>query len=119
LRNKIILFITVAASFLFSCGSGKEASTADPLTPEADDVAIEEPDIAIFGVVRDFSKTEGCGFLIEINDETGSRLIEPLELGDEFKVDGLDVLLKFTPSRRSSTCSKASMPVTLDFIEKK
>jgi hypothetical protein len=119
LRNNFILLITVAASFLFSCGNGKEVSTVDPLAPDPVDVPIEEVDLAIFGVVRDFSKTEGCGFLIEINDESGSRLLEPLELGDEFKIDGLDVLLQFTPSRRASTCSKASMPVTLDFIEKK
>lgn len=112
----------MASSFLFSCGNGKEASASDALTPDPDDVAIEDvtdnQDHAIFGVVRDFTKTQGCGFLLEIEDENGKRLLEPLELADEFKVDGLDVLLQFTPSKRASTCTQA-MPVTLDFIEKK
>lgn len=71
------------------------------------------------GVVRDMTKTEGCGWMIEIDGEDGGKiLLEPLTLPIEYQVDGKVIEFAFTNSKRQSTCTVPSRPVTIDNIIK-
>jgi len=79
---------------------------------------VEEEEEFTHGVIRDMSKFEGCGFMIEIKNENGeNRLLEPFELEPQFKKDGLKIKFNYTPSRRPSICTEPSTPITINSIE--
>ena len=115
---------------IFSCRHGKNslppiekiseetAETIDNDTSNWGTVDIITEDEYSYGTVKDFSKTEGCGFVIELNDPNSSlRILEPFELDKQFQVDGLKIKFNFTPSRRPSVCTTPSTTITINFIE--
>jgi len=123
------LVIAVAIG-IFSCRHGKNslppiekiseetAETIDNDTSNWGTVDIITEDEYSYGTVKDFSKTEGCGFVIELNDPNSSlRILEPFELDKQFQVDGLKIKFNFTPSRRPSVCTTPSTTITINFIE--
>jgi len=132
LRNKLLYtFLIIAAIGISACGNGKNAvapleevsdedssSFTDDTTNWGEVDIITEEEFS-YGTVKDFSKTEGCGFVIELNDANSSlRILEPFELDKQFQVDGLKIKFNFTPSRRPSVCTAPSTPITINFIEK-
>jgi hypothetical protein len=60
------------------------------------------------------SRAEGdCPYIIKIEDEDSTNYLDPVDLPDDFKKDGINIWFKFTPSRRPKRCKKAD-PVTLN-----
>ena len=131
LRNKLLYaFLLFAAIGISSCGNRKnavapieevsnvESGTSVDDTSNWGEVDIIAEDEFSYGTVKDFSKTDGCGFVIELNDPNSSlRILEPFELDKQFQVDGLKIKFNFTPSRRPSVCTAPSTPITINLIE--
>jgi len=131
LQNKLIYGLVIAVAIgIFSCGHGKNSlppiekiseettETIDNDTSNWGTVDIITEDEYSYGTVKDFSKTDGCGFVIELNDPNSSlRILEPFELDKQFQVDGLKIKFNFTPSRRPSVCTTPSTPITINAIE--
>lgn len=122
-----------AAIGIVACGHGKDSlppiyddsnKGSDHTTETVDNdtswgtVEIITEDEFSYGTVKDFSKTDGCGFVIELNDPNSSlRILEPFELDKKFQVDGLKIKFSFTPSRRPTVCTTPSIPITISSIE--
>lgn len=71
------------------------------------------------GVVRDMTKKDGCGWMIEIvSEEGGKTLLEPLSLPAEYQVEGKVIEFAFTNSKRQTKCTVPSRPITIDNIIK-
>lgn len=118
---------------IVACGHGKDSlppiyndsdKGIDNTTETVDNdtswgtVEIITEDEFSYGTVKDFSKTDGCGFVIELNDPNSSlRILEPFTLDEKFQVDGLKIKFSFTPSRRPRICPSASTPITINSIE--
>ncbi len=70
------------------------------------------------GVVRDMSKTDGCGWMIEVDGEDGAKIfLEPLSLPIQYQLEGKVIEFAYTDSRRQSTCvTIPSRPITIDNI---
>lgn len=125
--NKFVI-PAILISVTSACHNGKKDETQVNPTPIKDSTAVvEEPSsngvveirMNYTGVVRDMSKTDGCTWLIEIDGEDGGKeLLEPLTLPIEYQVDGKAIEFAFTNSRRQSTCSLSSRPITIDNIIK-
>ena len=66
--------------------------------------------------IRDMSsKNKDCGFLVQI-DESREYFIPP-ELENEYKVDGLPILIEFVPSRRPQGPCPLGTPITIVNIQ--
>lgn len=102
------LMIIIFAFGMFSCGNGKEATGSN------NDV-VEISKEMVSGIVKDMTSTDGCDFVIEVSIDGQTTLLEPLSLGDEYKVDGKAVKLIYTPSRRASKCG-GTMPIVIEKI---
>lgn len=115
---------------LFSCA---QKTTGETVVTNADTASWSDVDIAapptndqsgsvVFelnytGVVRDMSKHEGCGFMIELDAGNGEKiLLEPLTLDQSYQVDGKSITFTYTDSRRPSQCSLPSKPIVIDKI---
>ncbi|MDA7803509.1 hypothetical protein N8987_02885 [Crocinitomix sp.] len=115
--------LIILAFIVLSCGSRKEAQyemesaektvkeQTEPTTEEVMDKGL----LMTHGIVRDRSKDEGCGFLIEVELDGEKVLLDPLSLADEFKVDGKSVKIQYRMSRRPSQCMFAN-PIVIDSI---
>lgn len=65
------------------------------------------------------SKTEGdCPFVIDIDDENYTYLLDPINLAEDFKTDNQKIWFKFTASRMANRCDKAN-PVSIVDIKKR
>jgi hypothetical protein len=67
--------------------------------------------------VKDFSKEDGCGFLIVL-DETEQVLqtLKPLDL--TFQIEGLRVWIKYRPIRPIAPSCKKGTPIDIEEIKK-
>lgn len=109
---KKILMITLLAGIV-ACGETKEIveENVTETTEEVTEVAVDKA--MVEGVV----KTDAdCGFIIEVKMDSKIVKLEPLELADEFKQDGLAIKLIYTASRRPSKC--LGMPIVIEKITK-
>jgi hypothetical protein len=126
LLNKFILPAILSCA-VSACHNGKKDETQ--ITPSVETVhtdgtedSSENGSVAVqmnyTGVVRDMSKTEGCGWMIQIDGENGTKLfLEPLSLPAEYQVEGKVIEFAYTTSRRQSTCTTIpSRPITIDNI---
>lgn len=124
---KKILIIGIGLLLLTSCEMGRKAkqdgsngSTATVETTTTETETVNDDAIGVNGLlmaegyVRDRSDDE-CGFLIEILTDNGNKLVEPLTIPDEHKVDGKHVKLTYRMSRRQSKCANA-MPIVIEKI---
>jgi hypothetical protein len=111
------LLIIALAFGVFACGSTKE-STTDQIKSETKPVetVTEQVDLITTGIVKDMRKTDGCDFVIAVTIDGNETLLEPLELDEQFKVDGKTVKLIYAPSRRQSKC-KGTMPIMIEKIK--
>ncbi len=104
------LMIIICALAIFGCSNSKDATNGTP-----NNTTTEIVKDAINGTVKDMSKTDGCGFIIEVSLDDKLVSLDPGELTDEFKVDGKKVKLVYTPSRRMTTCT-GTMPIMIEKI---
>lgn len=107
-----------------SCHNPKVIETEIVPVVSADTTASEgdgtiEMTLNYTGTVRDMSKSDGCGWMIELDLGNGEKqLLEPLTLDEAYQVDGKIIEFSYTDSRRQSMCSLASKPITIDNIVK-
>lgn len=66
------------------------------------------------GTVLDKSKTDGCRYVISINDST---TLEPLNLGEEYQIDKLKIAFKYRLSRAMTVCMMGK-PISLSEVKK-
>jgi len=60
------------------------------------------------------SKKEGdCPYVIKIEDNDNTDYLDPVDLPDEYKKDGVEIWFKYLPSRRPQRCERAD-PVILN-----
>jgi hypothetical protein len=104
------LMIIACALAMFACGNGKNATNGNP-NKDTTEIAKD----AINGTVKDMTKTDGCGFVIEVTLDDKLVSLDPGGLTDEFKVDGKKVKLIYTPSKRMSKCM-GTMPIMIEKI---
>ena len=57
------------------------------------------------GTIVDNSKLETCCFMIQLEDKSNTLLWVPA-LEDGYKKNGLEVFVKYTPSKMHQTCIK-------------
>lgn len=115
--NIYILWLGLA----FSAGSCNNRNaviteTSNGQTDSTSAELVEDQPEFYNGIVRDMTKTEGCGFMIEIDASGGQQLLEPNFLDDKYKVDGTPIHFSFTDSRRSTTCTLPAKPITINEI---
>lgn len=67
------------------------------------------------GTMVDNSKLDGCGFMIQLEDQD-QTLLWPTKLEDRFKKEGTKVWVKYTPSKMMSTCMKG-IPAIIEEIK--
>lgn len=61
--------------------------------------------------------SEGCGILLEIQEEGKKQLLLPIELDKKYKVHGTRIKITFHPSRiMQSDCHKG-IPIAIDNIK--
>jgi hypothetical protein len=109
---KNILMIAFLAGIV-ACGETKEIveESVNETTEEVTEVAVDKA--MVDGVVK--TDTD-CGFIIQVKMDDKIVKLEPLDLADEFKEDGLAIKLIYTPSRRPSKC--LGMPIVIEKITK-
>ena len=108
-----------------SCKSKRDIVFTNPDSGNDTTSAVVEPDkpivtqtakVALKGIIRDYTMTSGCEFLIEVEFMGKKSLYQPELLDEKFKDEGLEVKFTYTRSRRPITCSDA-VPIILDSIE--
>ena len=109
--KKILMIIFLAG--IVACGETKEIveESVNETTVEVTEEAVDEA--MLEGLVK--ADTD-CGFIIQVKIDDKIVKLEPLELADEFKEDGLAVKLIYTASRRPSKC--LGMPIVIEKIIK-
>ena len=95
-------FLILCLFFLFSCKSNKTGAEKE----KSD--AIPEGTVAV--VVKDFKGLDGCSFLLQVND---TLKLEPVELADSLKQDGLNLHIKYQKVKDYMSICMAGMPVRI------
>jgi hypothetical protein len=98
----------IAFFLLISCKSTMHNKTELPMTPKE-----MITDGYNKGVIIASKKEGDCPYVIKIEDDNSTNYLDPVDLPDDFKKDGINIWFKYTPSRRPKRCEKAD-PVTLD-----
>ena len=65
------------------------------------------------GFIVESEKGMDCPYTIEVENNGNIDYLDPVDLPDKFKKNGVAVWFKFTPSRRMKRCEKAD-PVILE-----
>ena len=112
MKNLLIIALTLG---MFACGSTKEGTT-DRNKTQTKPVEAEMSDTAVNGTIKDMRKTDGCDFVIAVSMNGEEVLLEPLDLDEQYKVDGKAVQLIYATSRRPSKCM-GTMPIMIEKIK--
>ena len=105
----ILLFLLI-----ISCKSTKNNNTeTDMNTDTATNSKEMIADGYQKGVIVASKKDNDCAYVIKIEDGNNTNYLDPVDLPDEFKKDGVNIWFKYTLSRRPKRCDKAD-PVTLN-----
>lgn len=70
------------------------------------------------GYVSGTVKLQGSGSTCPVIIQIENEVLDPLDLGEEFKVDKTEVWIKFNRLRRMNRCPEA-LPVSVADIKKK
>lgn len=105
---KIQLLLIGTPLLFLSCGTSSEATNHTPPPPEAQDH---------FGRITTQYSAFGCGYLISIEEGNIPELINPVNLPDEFKVNGIEVRFRYQHAEDNGACDMAR-PVILEKIKK-
>jgi len=105
----MIKFILIASiGLIASCGASKETETAEVqelVIDEVNEISAERPMreedmVSIEGTVRINDK--GCPVYIEMIEGDLFSLVYPVNLEEEFKIEGKKIVFSFLPSRAQS-----------------
>jgi len=108
-KEIMIKFILIASiGLIASCGASKETETAEVqelVIDEVNEISAERPMreedmVSIEGTVRINDK--GCPVYIEMIEGDLFSLVYPVNLEEEFKIEGKKIVFSFLPSRAQS-----------------
>lgn len=117
--KKLNQYLLILVAFLaVSCGESKEITSSveeTETTENVEDIVEDNSETLYNGIIRDYTSSEGCSFLIEIDRNGEKILYDPVHLQEEYQRDGLKVQVSFTMSKRPSKCTLAQ-PIILTKI---
>lgn len=103
--------IFCACLVLLSSASCEDVAVSEP----SNEVKVEE--VGTRALVTTEYADEGCNVLLEIEEEGQKVLLMPIELEDQFKVNGTEVLIEFHSSRiMQSECQKGR-PIVIETVK--
>ena len=111
-----ILFLALIS---FQCASSKKSkSNEQEVSIKSEEAAAEQGATMrskgfTKGVIVDKTGLDGCTFLIEISD---SKILEPIQLDEKFRKNGLAVYFKYKRSRKATTCMNGQ-PIIISEIQ--
>lgn len=120
---------TIIATLILSCGTtekqGQTTSTSETTTSSETTTNTETMDSQkmlaagyLLGTIVYSEKEGDCPYTIQMGgDKMESYYLDPINLGEDFKIDGQKVWIKFNGLRRMNRCEKAN-PVQLEDIKK-
>jgi hypothetical protein len=104
----------VALLLLSSCKNSKKITEESPQAEETKVESLENK--MIKAVMMDYSnKAEGCDFLILL--EENNELLQFVEIKDDFKVDGKEIWIQFSRSRRPQGPCPLGTPIIIEDIK--
>lgn len=111
----LITIFSLYLIFFTSCETKKN------ITKEEPSITIDETQMSDLGfvaaTVKDFSKEDGCGFLIVLDkSEQVLQTLKPIDAS--FQKDGLKVWLKYRPIRPISPKCKKGTPIDIEELKK-
>jgi hypothetical protein len=115
IKNVLIIAILFG---VIGCGNSKNTDTGNETVGTDTTTVNENPNIIntetdfVDGIVSTGTNDAGCEYIIKVNINGKEVNLEPGALADEFKVDGKQVQLKYSPSKRQSICGD-SMPIMI------
>lgn len=101
----------IIAGFAFVLGVMTMSSSC-----EEDAEKVAEMNGGIKATVTTDYVNDGCEVLLEAKVDGEDKLFMPIELADEFKVDGKIVMMKYTVSRIQQTDCLKGQPIVIDEI---
>ena len=101
---KSLIAIVLLIFLLSSCGTKKNSSLS------ADTIAKENSKMIKAGYTKGeiitAKSADDCDFSIKVSDK--NYFLDPINISDEFKKDGIIVWFKFNGLRRQNRCKKAN-----------
>jgi len=101
-----VLLSTLFSTQLFACVHSKPQ-------PEPQSTTVNQSD-GIEGVVTQEASPQGAYWLLRYEDAEGRHLLLPIDLADEYKVDGLKVVFKYHLSRVQQRPDQAGQPCVVE-----
>lgn len=112
---RLIVSVLFLSFLTFSCSSKKNTIDA----PVEERVNVEQliKDGYVKGIVKDFSKDEGCGLLIVLDKD--QQVIQPMKaLDGNFFKDGFAVWVKYRPIRPIQPKCNKGVTVSIEGLKK-
>ena len=110
MKSGLRIFVWCFGAMLIGFSSCENDVTIDPV---AENVDQKNGTRAI--VITTFID-EGCDVLLEIQENDKKVLLLPIELADQFKVEGLELLITFHSSRIMQSTCQIGRPIVIDQI---
>ncbi len=112
---QLITIFSLYLIFFTSCETQKDIAK-DNSTTVTDEAKMKDLGF-IKGTIKDFSQSNGCGFLIVL--EESKQVLQTLKpIAASFQKDGLKVWLKYRPIRPISPTCKEGTPIDIEAIKK-
>lgn len=92
-----------------SCATNNRVGSTDQL----DDI----PADAVLGTVTTQYADKGCNLLIQLKED--SSFLRPIELDQNYQVDGMEIWIKYHVSRASNAGCDIAIPIVIDTIGQK
>ena len=112
--NILILLFSI---LLFSCSSTNNSLTAS----SEDKIQIVKEKMMEAGFIKGTivaSKIEGdCPITIKVEGENGAYYLDPIDLKEDFQIEGEQVWFKYGGLRRMNRCEKASPISIIEIIK--
>lgn len=108
---RLVITTSLFLIILTSCETKKSITKGESSVTQMNDLGF------VSATVKDFSKEDGCGFLIVL-DESKQVLqtLKPLDV--TYQVDGLKIWLKYRPIRPIAPQCKKGTPIDIEAIKK-
>lgn len=103
-----LIFAACAQQKELPVAAGKEARTPPTERTEQN---------RTIGVIQQATTKEGCPWTIRIKEE--KYLLDPINLKEEFMIDGLRVRFDYLPLRRTNRCKEANPIEVLSMVKMK
>ncbi|OFZ62826.1 MAG: hypothetical protein A3D92_01355 [Bacteroidetes bacterium RIFCSPHIGHO2_02_FULL_44_7] len=107
LPMKTRALLVVFAAFLVGCSSSVDLNEENVSLPH---------DGFVHGKITSAYRDQGCAFLFEYEEQGQKRLVRPFQLEEQYKIDGLEVKMKFSYSRIMNEGCDLANPVIIDSI---